>query len=704
MKFKKLKSSLTVITILFSITLTYSQDWINYSSFKTITSISAYDNNLLVSTNGGAVSIDLDKDKKTYYNRANAKFHWNYIRHSYADKDKNLWFINLFSGLVKYNGSKWTTYNTTNSGIPDNNVYDIKDDLDGNYWLIYKDGLCKFDGNNWIVYNSSNSLLPENKIVSVEVDKLGTIWVSTRSSGVVSIKGSKWTIYNTSNSGLPGNTIMSMAEDNSGNMWFSLMNQGIVKFDGTNWTLFNSSNSGLPNNNVGDIEISGNEKWVICNYEVAMFDDINWEVYSYHSGLPNSRQYQIEITSNGDIWVLGEKELYRFQKTKWKEYSVTNNPLHGNKIFDIDYGADNKIWLSEYGDYKFAGQTVSFKEKKWNTIKTPTRWIEHQDNNTLWVGLYDGVGRVRDNKTTIFDASNSDLPEEYVRDAAVDNHGNMWFITEYNVCMFDGINWHVYNDSNTNLPAFGRNQSIEVDDSNNIWVGSHHSGLAKYNGTKWEIFDIYNSDIPGSHVNCISFDTIGHLWVGFQNYGAAKFNGTSWTVYDTINSDLASNDVYSINVDDSNRIWFGTHEGLAVLDNTNWTIFNIWNSNIPGNIIEDIAFDQFNNTWIATTQNGIGIYNSNGVILGTPEVFEGTRFKKVTIYPNPVSSKFMIHFEGGFSPSRIEIFDIYGKSIFSTLLHNASKEIDLSNFADGIYLYKVYSQTELLATGRILKQ
>ncbi|MBT4968618.1 MAG: T9SS type A sorting domain-containing protein, partial [Bacteroidetes bacterium] len=59
---------------------------------------------------------------------------------------------------------------------------------------------------------------------------------------------------------------------------------------------------------------------------------------------------------------------------------------------------------------------------------------------------------------------------------------------------------------------------------------------------------------------------------------------------------------------------------------------------------------------------------------------------------------------GGFSPSRIEIFDIYGKSIFSTLLHNASKEIDLSNFADGIYLYKVYSQTELLATGRILKQ
>ncbi|MBT7039008.1 MAG: hypothetical protein HN921_04130, partial [Bacteroidetes bacterium] len=71
-------------------------------------------------------------------------------------------------------------------------------------------------------------------------------------------------------------------------------------------------------------------------------------------------------------------------------------------------------------------------------MKTPTRWIEHQDKNTLWVGLYDGVGRVRDNKTTIFDASNSDLPEEYVRDAAVDNHGNMWFITEYNVCMFDG--------------------------------------------------------------------------------------------------------------------------------------------------------------------------------------------------------------------------------------------------------------------------
>ena len=54
-------------------------------------------------------------------------------------------------------------YNTSNSGLPDNNVNTIAIDASGNKWIGTGDdsfegaGLAEFDGTNWTVYNTSNS-------------------------------------------------------------------------------------------------------------------------------------------------------------------------------------------------------------------------------------------------------------------------------------------------------------------------------------------------------------------------------------------------------------------------------------------------------------------------------------------------------------------------------------------------------------------
>ena len=38
-------------------------------------------------------------------------------------------------GLAKFDGTNWTVYNTSNSGLPDNGVYSIAIDGSGNKWI-----------------------------------------------------------------------------------------------------------------------------------------------------------------------------------------------------------------------------------------------------------------------------------------------------------------------------------------------------------------------------------------------------------------------------------------------------------------------------------------------------------------------------------------------------------------------------------------
>ncbi len=69
----------------------------------------------------------------------------------------------LWGGLAKFDGTNWTVYNTSNSGLPDNYVSSIAIDGSGNKWIgTWHGGLAKFDGTNWTVYNTSNSGLPDN--------------------------------------------------------------------------------------------------------------------------------------------------------------------------------------------------------------------------------------------------------------------------------------------------------------------------------------------------------------------------------------------------------------------------------------------------------------------------------------------------------------------------------------------------------------
>jgi ligand-binding sensor domain-containing protein len=297
---------------------------------------------------------------------------------------------------------EWITYNTTNSGLPENSVCTIAIDESGNKWIgtakpffpgfEIGGGLSIFDGANWIVYNSSNSGLPDNIVLSIAIDLNGNKWIGTQDSGLAKFDNTNWTVFNTSNSGLPAGWLSSISIDGNGNKWIGTW-EGLAKFDDTNWTAYNTLNSGLPGNVVNCITIDyfGN-KWIGTGDGLAKFNDNDWTVFNTaNSDLPSNWISSIAIGANGDKWIGTGDGLAKFDDNEWTVFNTANSDLPDNIVLSIAIDGD-------------------------------APWGQ-------WIGTCNGLATITPTNWIVYNTSNSGLPSNYISSIAIDGSGNKWFGT-----------------------------------------------------------------------------------------------------------------------------------------------------------------------------------------------------------------------------------------------------------------------------------
>ena len=88
--------------------------------------------------------------------------------------------VGLFS---KFDGINYSGFNYLATAIEFDN--------DGNLWVGTESftnnaELIKFDGTNWTSFNSTNSQLPQTYSISdLAIDKFGNLWIATASAGLV---------------------------------------------------------------------------------------------------------------------------------------------------------------------------------------------------------------------------------------------------------------------------------------------------------------------------------------------------------------------------------------------------------------------------------------------------------------------------------------------------------------------------------------
>ena len=169
------------------------------------------------------------------------------------------------AGLVKYNNTNWTLFNTTSTpALPSNNITSLVNDSIGNLWIGTDSGLVKFNGTQFIRYTTMNGL-PANYITSV--DAIGSIVYIGTLHGLSKFDGIGFTNYNTANSQLANDSIFSVKMQTKTQVWLGgnnrLMRYLYINSSFSIFSNFPSNNSGIMNcillDNLG-------QKWIGTTY------------------------------------------------------------------------------------------------------------------------------------------------------------------------------------------------------------------------------------------------------------------------------------------------------------------------------------------------------------------------------------------------------------------------------------------------------
>jgi len=201
-----------------------------------------------------------------------------------------------------------------------------------------------------------------------------------------------------------------------------------------------------------------------------------------------------------------------------------------------------------------------------------------------------------------------------VRDAAVDNSNNKWFIAGWDVYRFDNEKWTIYDSLNSPI-RWAR--TVFVDNSNNVWFTSW-DGLIKYDGSTWSVLNTSNAELPTNKVLGAFIDSKKRLWIGTFEGNVRIENGKTIKIKDS-NSPLDFGFISKMLEDKAGNLWFDlfndkdkSKSGMFVL-RTN----GAWESITPKdsqaftqNSVNDFLLDEEANTlWIALNNVGLIKYD-----------------------------------------------------------------------------------------------
>lgn len=433
------------------------------------------------------------------------------------DFNNDLWIGTQYSGIYKYNGLNWMNYNTTNSELPSNGIYNLTLDNNGTLWAATGGGLAKFDGIKWSTYNIENSGLPSNVLLSLEADIDGFLWI-----GYLENYMSKFDLnttklvktYELSNSSIGNNRVESIAEDSYSNMWISSYSL-LSKFDGKEWFTYETTNFDLLDLSFTRIyEDSLMVLWKGSNLLILFRDKKEWvvsEIKNKHTGGKLKEDY------NKNIWLASSCGIQKFNGTRWIVYNTDNSTLPANNIAKFCFDKSNNMLVSTIPDWGEKGMLIKYDGKNWSVLYTCAAdhyWIaglEIDFSDHLWTGILNRSG------------------------VSVEQGGGLK--------KFDGKEWTSYDIYNSELPS---NSVVQLclDSKNNIWIGTYDGGTAKFDcKNNWIIYNKNNSGLPSNNIERIVIDSKNNKWFGVQQDGLTVFNeeGINLTDIEEESSDQFAN-------------------------------------------------------------------------------------------------------------------------------------------------------------------
>jgi len=194
------------------------------------------------------------------------------------------------------------------------------------------------------------------------------------------------------------------------------------------------------------------------------------------------------------------------------------------------------------------------------------------------------------------------LPQNTVPAIVQTHDGYIWMGTELGLVRFDGVQFTVFDESNTR--EFNSNVVVALleDHAGRLWIGTQGGGLLSFKDGKFTSYTAAQG-LSSSSILCLYEDRAGNLWVGTDDGGLDRFAGGRFQAYST-KSGLAADMVFAITEDRQGNLWVGTHGGLSRFKEGVFSTFTT-NDGLPSNDVRCVHQDWQGRLWVGTNGGGL---------------------------------------------------------------------------------------------------
>jgi ligand-binding sensor domain-containing protein len=281
--------------------------------------------------------------------------------------DSNVkWFVTE-SGLVSFNGKKWTLHNQ-NKQVPGTGINDITyvyTPSGRQIWLASSEGatlasLPVGKKNPVNTFTVDNSPLLSNNVASVAAGSNRVSWIGT-DKGISAIRNDKW-LDNAYRVQYPEELfknypITALATSSDGDsLYAATAGIGIIRVFRDNVDAISGASEyaqwgpiDLPSDNVYSIYIAPDEtQWFGTDMGVARHVGhntlTNWTVFDTDDGLVHNFVQAIAADKEGRLWFGTKGGVSVFDGSLWKSFTE-NNGLNSNNVLCIAVDKDGVVWI-----------------------------------------------------------------------------------------------------------------------------------------------------------------------------------------------------------------------------------------------------------------------------------------------------------------------------------------------------------------------
>ena len=229
----------------------------------------------------------------------------------------------------------------------------------------------------------------------------------------------------------------------------------------------------------------------------------------------------------------------------------------------------------------------------------------------------------------------------------------------------------------------GNGTILGHDDWNNRLVGRAANNPSAF----YSVLDLNNDwsqDYHGSHL------ATDNNWITLSAY-----------VSNTLpNSGLFKNEIFQVATNGSQSVRRLAHHHCDYLSDyaANGGGNAYWSS--PKSCISrDGNWIVFTSNWGSTTRKDVFILKNPPLFTSLANIAET---KKINVYPNPSEGEFT--FSDLTPESKIEIKNLLGEEVYSSVVSDAIHIVDLKGFSNGIYFYTVSDQGGIVGQGKLVVQ